>query len=190
MAEEPIPSEARKRAAELREELVHHNYLYYVLDSPEIADADYDALYRELADLESAYPRLQSKDSPTQQVGSRASTPFRKVRHRVPMYSLQNAFGKDEVTAFRDRVRRLVGTDPELVAELKIDGLAISLTYSEGELRMGATRGDGQEGEDVTANIRVVRGIPQRLDTKRIKGLPAECEVRGEVYMPKSALAD
>ena len=190
MAEKLVPTEARRRAAELREELAHHNYLYYVLDSPELADADWDALFRDLQELEATYPQLQTKDSPTRLVGSRAATPFRKVRHRVPMYSLQNAFSKAEVVAFRDRVRRLAGSDPDLGAELKIDGLAVSLTYAKGELELGATRGDGEEGEDITANIRTIQGIPQRLDPDQVKGLPARFEVRGEVYMPRSVLAE
>jgi DNA ligase (NAD+) len=190
MAEERIPSVARKRAAELREELTHHNYLYYVLDAPEISDSDYDALFRELQELETTYPKLQSKDSPTRTVGTGFSTPFRKVRHLTPMYSLANAFSLEEVESFRSRVKRLLGTGPELVAELKIDGLAISLTFADGELEIGATRGDGQEGEDVTANIRTVRGIPQHLDASALAGLPSRFEVRGEVYMPKSVLVD
>lgn len=190
MAVEPVPAWARRRAAELREELAHHNYLYYVLDSPELADAEFDARFGELQKLEATYPRLQSKDSPTRQVGSRVVTPFRKVRHRVPMYSLQNAFSKEEVRAFRERVRRLAGSDPDLGAELKIDGLAVSLTYSKGDLELGATRGDGEEGEDITANIRTVQGIPQKLDPGELTGLPARFEVRGEVYMAKSVLAE
>lgn len=190
MPEEPVPSSARRRVAELREELAHHNYLYYVLDSPELADADYDALFRELQHLEETYPRLQSKDSPTRMVGSRVVTPFRKVRHRVPMYSLQNAISIEELRSFRERVVRLTGTDPDLGAELKIDGLAVSLTYSQGELELGATRGDGEVGEDITANIRTVEGIPAHLPAGAIKGLPDRFEVRGEVYMPRAVLAD
>ncbi|MGC2191926.1 MAG: NAD-dependent DNA ligase LigA [Candidatus Dormiibacterota bacterium] len=190
MAEEPVPATARRRVAELREELAHHNYLYYVLDSPELADADYDVLFRELQELEATYPRLQSKDSPTRQVGNRAVTPFRKVQHRVPMYSLQNAFSEEEVAAFRERVKRLVGSDPDLGAELKIDGLAVSLTYAGGKLELGATRGDGEVGEDITANIRTLKEIPQQLDSAGVTGLPARFEVRGEVYMPKSVLAE
>jgi DNA ligase (NAD+) len=170
--------------------VVHHNYLYYVLDSSEIADSEYDARFRELQELEATYPRLQSKDSPTRQVGSRAATPFRKVRHRVPMFSLQNAVSTEEVKAFRDRVRRLSGADPDLDTELKIDGLAVSLTYAKGVLELGATRGDGEEGEDITANIRTLQGIPARLDPKQVTDLPTRFEVRGEVYMPRPVLAE
>ncbi|MGC1908837.1 MAG: NAD-dependent DNA ligase LigA [Candidatus Dormiibacterota bacterium] len=190
MPEEPVPKWARQRVTELREELVHHNYLYYVLDSPEIADSEYDARFRELQELEATHPRLQSKDSPTRQVGSRAATPFRKVRHRVPMFSLQNAVSTEEVKAFRDRVRRLSGADPGLDTELKIDGLAVSLTYSGGVLELGATRGDGEEGEDISANIRTLKGIPERLDPELVTDLPARFEVRGEVYMPRAVLAE
>ncbi|MGC1184212.1 MAG: NAD-dependent DNA ligase LigA [Candidatus Dormiibacterota bacterium] len=189
MADAAVPSSARRRVGELREELAHHNYLYYVLDAPELADVDYDALFRELQSLEETYPRLRSKDSPTRMVGSRVVTPFRKVRHRVPMYSLQNAISIEEVRAFRERVRRLSGADPDLGAELKIDGLAVSLTFHQGELEQGATRGDGEVGEDITANIRTVVGIPSRLGAAAVKGLSERFEVRGEVYMPRSVLA-
>ncbi|MGH7757872.1 MAG: NAD-dependent DNA ligase LigA [Candidatus Dormibacteria bacterium] len=185
-----VPREARRRAAELREELAHHNYLYYVLDSPEIADSNYDELFRELQRLEREHPRLRTKDSPTQKVGSRAATPFRKVRHRHPMYSLQNAVSAEELDQFKDRLRRLGGEALELEAELKIDGLAVTLTYQSGELRLGATRGDGTEGEDVTANIRTVEGVPARLVPKFGAGLLEGAEVRGEVYMARSVLAE
>lgn len=190
MAEEPIPRQVRRRAVELREEVVHHNYLYNVLDSPEISDPEFDALFRELQELEATYPKLRTKDSPTSTVGTRAPTPFRKVRHTVPMYSLQNAFAPGEVESFLARLRRLLGPEPALVAELKIDGLAISLTYAQGELALGATRGDGQVGEDVTANIRTLAGIPMALKADRVEGLPSRLEVRGEVYMPRSVLAN
>lgn len=190
MADEAAPAAARRRVGELREELAHHNYLYYVLDSPELEDSEYDALFRELLGLEAAYPRLRSKDSPTMRPGTRAATPFRKVRHRVPMYSLDNAVSYEEVTAFRSRLRKLAGSDPQLGAELKIDGLAVSLTYSGGELQLGATRGDGQEGEDVTSNIRAVTEIPQRLIGKESSSPPNRIEVRGEVYMPRAVLAE
>jgi DNA ligase (NAD+) len=190
MAPAPIPSEARRRAAELREELVHHNYLYYVLNAPEISDAEFDAVFRELEELETVYPRLQTKDSPTRSVGTHVGTPFRKVRHLVPMYSLQNAFSLEEVESFQARLDRSLGLEPPLAAELKIDGLAVSLTYDEGELTLGATRGDGQEGEDVTANLRTVGDIPQRLLPPAEHRLPARFEVRGEVYMPRIVLAE
>nr|MDA8329720.1 NAD-dependent DNA ligase LigA [Candidatus Dormibacteraeota bacterium] len=159
------PREARGRAAELRRQLTHHNYLYYALDAPEIPDAEYDALFRELAELEERYPRLRTKDSPTQRVGAGISSQFRKVRHLVPMRSLSNAFDLMEVEQFRGRLRRALGTDPDLAAELKMDGLAVSLTYSDGALVQGATRGDGETGEEISANVREVEGIPERLST-------------------------
>ncbi|HVC40250.1 MAG TPA: NAD-dependent DNA ligase LigA [Candidatus Dormibacteraeota bacterium] len=190
MAAKPIPSPLRRRAAELREELSHHNYLYYVLDAPELPDADYDSLFRELQELEAAYPGLRRADSPTGRVGNQILTPFRKVRHLVPMYSLQNALSLAEVSAFRDRIRRLSGIDPPLGAELKIDGLAVSLTYVDGRLAVGATRGDGEEGEDITANIRTLSGIPEHLQVGNDDGLPPRFEVRGEVYMPRSVLVE
>lgn len=188
MSEQSSPGSARRRAAELREELAHHNYLYHVLDAPELPDSEYDALFRELLELEQTYPRLRSKNSPTRTVGSRAPTPFRKVRHLLPMYSLQNAFSSEEVEGFRERLRRHLGLVPDLEGELKIDGLAVTLTYAKGELELGATRGDGLEGEDVTANIRTLAGLPMRLDPIGLTGMPDRFEVRGEVYMPRSVL--
>lgn len=190
MAGAAPPLEARRRAAQLREELAHHNYLYFVLDAPELADADYDQLFRDLQELEALHPGLQTKDSPTRRVGNLAQTPFRKVRHQAPMYSLQNAFSLEEVGVFQARLERLLGTAPALVAELKIDGLAVSLTYREGQLRRGATRGDGQVGEEITANILTLEGVPKSLAPAPAPRLPAEFEVRGEVYMPRSVLTD
>ncbi|MHB8556280.1 MAG: DNA ligase LigA-related protein, partial [Candidatus Dormibacteria bacterium] len=148
----------------MRRQLAHHNYLYFALDAPEIADADYDRLLRELQELESLYPRLRTKDSPTQRIGSGLSTPFRKVRHLVPMRSLGNAFDLAEVEQFRDRVRRALGSDSDLVAELKMDGLAVSLTYRDGVLVQGATRGDGETGEEITANVKAVAVVAGQLD--------------------------
>jgi DNA ligase (NAD+) len=185
--EEAVPREARARAARLRRELNHHNYLYYVLDAPEISDFDYDQLMRELQELEARYPRLRTKDSPTQRVGSGLSTPFRKVRHLAPMRSLANAFTKAEVEQFQERLRRALGEDPDLLAELKMDGLAVSLTYSDGSLRQGATRGDGEVGEEITANVRAVAGILSQLGKAAGTGV---LEIRGEVYMLKEVLAE
>ncbi len=183
------PREARGRAAELRRQLTHHNYLYYALDAPEIPDAEYDALFRELAELEERYPRLRTKDSPTQRVGAGISSQFRKVRHLVPMRSLSNAFDLMEVEQFRGRLRRALGTDPDLAAELKMDGLAVSLTYSDGALVQGATRGDGETGEEISANVREVEGIPERLPTSG-QALKGGFEIRGEVYMRKEVLEE
>ncbi|HXZ98805.1 MAG TPA: NAD-dependent DNA ligase LigA [Candidatus Binatia bacterium] len=185
---ETIPEPARRRAAELRAQLEHHSHLYYVLDRPEITDADYDRLFRELVDLETRYPGLQTPDSPTQRVGGAPSEAFTKYQHRTPMLSLGNAFSTEEVEAFRKRIQRLVGGADRFVCELKIDGLAMSCAYRGGELVQAATRGNGVEGEDVTSNVRTIRSVPVRLRAVD-EQLPPEFEVRGEVYMPKRSFA-
>ncbi|HET7676816.1 MAG TPA: NAD-dependent DNA ligase LigA, partial [Candidatus Limnocylindrales bacterium] len=182
---------AEARAAELRRLISEANAAYYERDAPTMSDAGYDALFRELVELEAAYPELQSPDSPTQQVGSRPSAQFGEVRHRTPMLSLGNAFSYAELRAFDARVRRGLGLAPapepaeslRYVAELKIDGLAVSLRYERGRFVQGATRGDGTTGEDVTANLRTIEVIPERLSE------PATVEARGEVYMPKAEFA-
>ncbi len=184
-----VPQAARARASQLREEIDRHNYLYFVLDAPEVTDAEYDSLMRELLRLEEEHPSLRTKDSPTQRVGGAGPTPFRKVRHVMPMRSLQNAVSEVEVEQFRTRVRLALGEDPDLVAELKMDGLAVSLTFVSGRLTQGATRGDGVTGEEITANVQAVEGIPSTLPDGPGRGLPPRCEVRGEVYMPKEVLA-
>jgi len=174
-------SAAARRAAELREQIREHDHRYYVLDAPTIADAAYDRLFRELQELEQAHPDLVTPDSPTQRVGGAASTLFEPVRHRQPMLSLNNCFGADEFEAFDRRIREGLGVArPGYVAEPKLDGLAISLTYEDGRFTRGATRGDGETGEDVTANLRTLRQIPLHL-----RGRPPKLlEVRGEVFMP------
>ena len=182
------PKHARERALALRSELEHHSRQYYVLDAPEISDAEYDRLFRELVDLESAYPSLQTPDSPTQRVGGEPAASFTKVRHRTAMLSLNNAFGPDEVREFGVRVERAIGKVGGYVCELKIDGLAMSLTYAKGAFVRAATRGNGVEGEDVTANVRTIRSVPMTLAAVN-GGLPDELEVRGEVYLPKGAFA-
>ncbi|MGH8148432.1 MAG: NAD-dependent DNA ligase LigA, partial [Steroidobacteraceae bacterium] len=183
-----MKGDAARRVAELRAEIARHNRLYYELDRPEISDAEYDELLRELHALEQAHPQLRSRESPTEQVGSAPSGRFAKVRHAVPMLSLANAFTREDVAAFDERVRRFLGLAADqpldFTAEPKIDGLSLSLRYERGVLVRGATRGDGTEGEDVTANVRVVPSIPQRLKGRKV---PAVCEVRGEVYMTKTA---
>ncbi len=189
MGRRPIPPTVRRQAARLREEIVHHNYLYHVLDAPEISDAAYDALFRELQALEAAHPGLQTKDSPTVTVGAEAAAHFRKVRHRTPMLSLQNAFTLEEVGEFQDRLLRQLRVVRGYVVELKIDGLAVSLTYADSVLRQAATRGDGVEGEDVTHNVRTIADIPERLPAVPGLHLPAVMEVRGEVYLPRSEFA-
>ncbi|MEW5867576.1 MAG: NAD-dependent DNA ligase LigA, partial [Bacillota bacterium] len=172
--------EAEKRVRELREEIERHNYRYYVLDDPLISDAEFDALMRELATLEERYPELVTPDSPTQRVGGAPAEAFAPVAHRSPMMSLANAYSVGELRAFDGRVRKALNGEPvEYVAELKIDGLAVSLTYEDGRFVRGATRGDGATGEDVTHNLRTIRSIPMRLRTKE----PVTCDVRGEVYM-------
>lgn len=184
-----IPKEARARADELRRVVDHHAHQYHVLDTPEISDAEYDKLFRELLDLETRYPGLQTPDSPTQRVGGAPSEAFTKVRHRTSMLSLSNAFSADEVRDFVRRVER--GTDGAVdayVCELKIDGLAMSLTYRDGDYVRAATRGNGVEGEDVTVNVRTIRSVPMKLRSPN-GSLPREFEVRGEVYLPKAAFA-
>ncbi|HEX9364549.1 MAG TPA: NAD-dependent DNA ligase LigA [Candidatus Dormibacteraeota bacterium] len=170
------------RVDELREMIRRHEHAYYVLDQPEISDAEYDALFLELRRIEEERPDLLTADSPTQRVSGEASDQFAKVRHRSPMLSLQNAFDEAEIRAFDKRVRSAVGDKVVYCAELKIDGLAISLSYAKGRLQRAATRGDGSTGEDVTANVRTIRSVP--LAVTPAKGLPDVFEVRGEVYFP------
>ena len=178
-----VPRDAAARAETLRREIERHNHQYYVLDRPLIPDAEYDRLFRELQDLEARHPGLLTPDSPTQRVGAPPGEAFAGVTHRAPMLSLNNAFGDDEVEAFDRRVREALGKDAvEYAVEPKFDGLAVSLVYEHGVFRLGATRGDGYTGEDVTANLRTVRPIPLRLAGRRI---PALLEVRGEVLMLK-----
>src|SRR5690348_3343989 len=169
------------RVDELREIIRRHEHSYYVLDRPEVSDAEYDALFLELRRIEEERPDLLTPDSPTQRVGGEASDQFAKVRHRSRMMSLQNAFDEDEIRAFDKRVRAAVG-EVEYCGELKIDGLAISLTYAKGRFQRAATRGDGTTGEDVTANVRTIRSVP--LAVTPANGLPEVFEVRGEVYFP------
>jgi DNA ligase (NAD+) len=177
----PTDSAAAARAAWLRAELERHARAYYVLDAPTIPDAEYDRLFRELQDLESAHPELRSPDSPTLRVGGAPLEGFGEVTHRVPMLSLNNAFEDAEVEAFDRRAREALESAPvEYAAELKFDGLAMSLAYEHGVLVQAATRGDGSTGEDVTANVRTIRAIPLRLATDNP---PALLEVRGEVLM-------
>jgi DNA ligase (NAD+) len=176
-----LPQDIRRRCAELREAIDHHSYRYYVLDSPEIPDAEYDRLMRELQDLEARYPELVTPDSPTQRVGAGPLPEFGEVVHEVPMLSLGNAFSEQEVLDFDRRVRERLGVDEvEYAAETKLDGLAVSLLYEDGQLVSGATRGDGMRGEDVTQNVRTIHAVPLRL---RGKGCPRILEVRVEVFM-------
>ena len=177
---------AADRAAELREQLNHHNYRYYVLDSPLVGDAEYDELLRELRALEEAHPDIVTPDSPTQRVGAALSPEFSEVVHPQPMLSLGNAFDDDELGAWHRRATGLLEIDDfALVCEPKIDGLAIALTYENGRLVRGATRGDGTRGEDVTANVRTIRSVPLALQPGQ--RLPPRLEVRGEIYFPRDA---
>jgi DNA ligase (NAD+) len=179
-----VPPDVRRRAARLREEINEHGYRYHVLDAPTISDAVYDQLIRDLRDLEAQYPELVTPDSPTQRVGAPPSTAFAAVTHRAPMLSLANAFGDDELEAWDKRVHGGLGEAAvRYVCELKIDGAAVSLTYEGGVFVTGATRGDGNQGEDVTANLRTIKSLPLRL---RVKKPPALIEVRGEAYLPRS----
>ena len=178
------PAQAQARVLELRKLIDRANRQYYVLDQPEITDAEYDALFRELADLETQYPELITPDSPTQRVGGPPSDAFAKVTHRTPMLSLANAFDRNEVREFDKRVRRALGdVKVEYVTELKIDGLAMSLLYEDGLYKIGATRGDGYVGEDVTPNVKTIPSVP--LSVTIPSEFPRAFEVRGEVYMPK-----
>ncbi|WP_043929748.1 NAD-dependent DNA ligase LigA, partial [Xanthomonas citri] len=182
MTASPDPAQ---RIDALRRRIEDANYRYHVLDEPQMADADYDKLMRELEALERAHPELASADSPTQRVGHLAASRFAEVRHAMPMLSLGNAFSDEEVTEFVRRIsERLEVRQPLFSAEPKLDGLAISLRYENGEFVQGATRGDGATGEDVSANLRTVKAIPLRL---RGEGWPRVLEVRGEVYMPRAA---
>lgn len=183
-----MSDDASARVAALRAELEHHSSQYHVLDTPEISDAEYDHLFRELVDLEAAHPELQTPDSPTQRVGGEPAANFTKVRHHRAMLSLNNAFSPDEVREFGVRVERSIGAVTGYVCELKIDGLAMSITYEKGSFVRAATRGNGVEGEDVTANVRTIRSVPMTLKPVDIT-FPDALEVRGEVYLPKGAFA-
>ena len=172
---------ARDRIRELTEQINYHNDLYYNQDKPEISDYEYDMLLRELEELERSYPEYAREDSPTEHVGGDVSEQFAKVEHRVKMESLLDAFSKEEVGAFIDRVREEY-PEAEFVVETKIDGLSVSLEYTDGVLSRASTRGNGVVGENITANVRAIRAIPQKIE-----GAPAFLEVRGEVYMPKTS---
>src|ERR1700728_3419406 len=180
--------QAKAEHARLEAEIAAHDRRYYQDDAPSVSDADYDRLRRRYSEIEARFPQLRTLQSLTQRVGAAPSARFAKVRHAVPMLSLDNAFAEDDVVDFVGRIRRFLRLpdDEEIAfsAEPKIDGLSMSLRYEDGALVTGATRGDGSEGEDVTANVKTLADIPHRL---KGKGVPAVCEVRGEVYMTKQA---
>ncbi len=176
-------NQVKQRIAQLRAEINHHNYRYYVLDSPEISDAEYDELMRELKQLEEQYPQFLTPDSPTQRVGAAPVEAFGVVEHPLPLLSLGNAFAKDELVAWYNRTSKLVaGKQFDFVCEHKIDGLAVALTYVDGRLTIGATRGDGFRGENITQNLKTIRSIPLSI----LKEAPPRFEVRGEVFLPKA----
>jgi DNA ligase (NAD+) len=181
-----MPS-VKERAAELRRLINHHNYLYYVEARPEISDREFDRLLEELKKIEAAHPELVTSDSPTQRVGGQPIEGFQTVTHREPMLSIDNTYSADELREFDRRVRKLVHGEPVVyVVELKIDGVAISLTYEEGRFTVGATRGDGERGDDVTHNLRTIPELPLRLDDAKP---PRLFEARGEVYLTRAELA-
>ena len=174
------------KVARLRRQIEYHNYRYYVLDDPEVTDAEYDGMFRELKQIEEDHPELASSDSPTVKVGGFASSSFEEVTHTVPMLSLDNVFSDGDLTAFDSRVRKLLNWPEnekiEYVVEPKIDGLGVSLIYNGGKLDVGATRGDGRVGEDITLNLMTIKSIPSNLAAD----VDGEVTVRGEVYMAKS----
>ncbi|MEV7736342.1 NAD-dependent DNA ligase LigA [Streptomyces sp. NPDC088921] len=181
-AETAVPAEAREKHAQLAEQIEEHRFRYYVNDAPVISDADFDKLLRSLESLEEEYPELRTPDSPTQKVAGAYETDFTSVQHRSRMLSLDNAFSDEELAAWAERVAKDVGTtDYHLLCELKVDGLAVNLTYEHGRLTRAATRGDGRTGEDITPNVRTIAEIPDRLTGDRVPDL---VEIRGEVYFP------
>ncbi|WP_033321015.1 NAD-dependent DNA ligase LigA [Streptomyces yerevanensis] len=178
----PVPAEAREKHAQLAEQIEEHRFRYYVKDAPVVSDAEFDQLLRALEALEEEYPELRTPDSPTQKVAGAYETEFTAVQHRERMLSLDNAFDEAELAAWADRVAKEVGTsDHHFLCELKVDGLAVNLTYEHGRLTRAATRGDGRMGEDITPNVRTIAEIPDRLRGDRIPDL---VEIRGEVYFP------
>jgi DNA ligase (NAD+) len=182
--------DVEKKLETLREKIRHHEYLYYVLDSPEVSDGEFDKLMQQLKDLEAAHPSLVTPDSPTQRVGGRPREGFVKVRHSTPMLSLDNTYNEEELRAWERRVHELTGrSDVDYVCELKLDGMSLALVYEDGRLARGVTRGDGSVGEDVTLNVRTVRSIPLTVEKSKLKqaGIPANFEVRGELLMPTAA---
>ena len=182
-------SQALKRISELRDLIEYHNRRYYQLDDPEISDYEYDKLMRELADLEERFPDINRTASPTQRVGASPLEKFGTVTHLTPMLSLGNAFSEEEISEFNERIKRLLGdkAEPDFVAEPKIDGVAVNLIYEKGVFLVGATRGDGLTGEDVTQNLRTIRILPLKMRPRERDGIPERIEIRGEVYLEKEA---
>src|SRR5438552_13622494 len=187
----PVASkDLSKKIEDLREKIRHHEYRYYVLDDPQISDAEFDQLMNQLIKLETEHPDLITADSPSQRVGGKPREGFLKVRHSSPMLSLDNTYSEDELCNWERRVHELSGQkEVEYVCELKLDGMSLALHYENGKLVRGITRGDGSEGEDVTLNVRTVRSIPLSISRETLKkaGVPADFEVRGEMLMPIAA---
>jgi DNA ligase (NAD+) len=182
--------DVEKKIESLREKIRHHEYLYYVVDNPEISDGEFDKLMQQLKDLEAEHPKLVTADSPTQRVGGKPREGFVKVPHSSPMLSLDNTYNEDELRVWERRVHELSGrTEVDYVCELKLDGMSLALIYKDGKLVRGITRGDGNVGEDVTLNVRTVRSVPLSIPKERLKkaGIPADFEVRGELLMPTAA---
>ncbi|MEW6533614.1 MAG: NAD-dependent DNA ligase LigA [Thermodesulfobacteriota bacterium] len=186
-----VPSQVLRDIQELREEIRRHDHLYYVLDKPEISDAEYDRLFRKLEELEAQYPQLISPDSPTQRVGGKPLEKFEEHKHAIPMMSLSNAFDESELYEFDVRIKRALGTSKRIpyVIEPKLDGVAIELVYEDGLLAIASTRGDGYTGEDVTFNLRTVKAIPLRLKAAGIFAHTSAIDVRGEVFMQRDEFA-
>src|ERR1700676_1478643 len=179
-----------KKIEALREKIRHHEYRYYVLDDPEMSDADFDKLMNELKRLEAEHPELITPDSPTQRVGGKPREGFVRAKHSSPMLSLDNAYSEEELRDWERRVHELTGrTDLEYMCELKLDGMSLALVYSDSRLERGITRGDGNIGEDVTSNVRTARSIPPPIPNNKLKksGIPTDFEVRGEMLMPLAA---
>ena len=186
----PAPKNVQKKIEALREKIRHHEYLYFVLDTPEISDQEFDKLTKQLKDLEAEHPELITPDSPTQRVGGKPREGFVKVRHSSPMLSLDNTYSEEELRGWERRVHELSGRrNVDYVCELKLDGMSLALTYEDGKLTRGVTRGDGSVGEDVTLNVRTVHSIPLAINKDRLKkaGIPADFETRGELLMPTAA---
>jgi DNA ligase (NAD+) len=182
--------DSERKIEALREKIRHHEYLYYVLDSPEISDAEFDKLMQQLKDLESEHPSLITPDSPTQRVGGKPREGFVKVRHSTPMLSLDNTYNEEELRGWERRVHELTGrSEVDYVCELKLDGMSLALVYEDGRLARGVTRGDGSVGEDVTLNVRTVRSVPLSISKDKLKkaGMPTDFEVRGELLMPTAS---
>jgi DNA ligase (NAD+) len=186
----PTPIAVRSRHAEMAAQVEEHRFQYYVLDRPTVADGEYDTLIRDLEALEAQYPELRTPDSPTQQVGGAVAEDLPAVDHLERMLSLANVFDFDGLTAWQDRLVKEIGETPALLCELKVDGLAISLVYEYGRLVRGVTRGTGRTGEDVTSNVRTIKGIPTILSATPEHPVPELVEVRGEIFFPTADFAD